>query len=93
MPNVKRQVYKFANAEPIAINTENLGFTPSSMYLSVESSDIRISYDGSAPTSMDGHRLYDSQTFTLRKPALIRQFRMIGVTAIPVTVNITLESA
>ena len=88
---VKRQVYTIGTTT-VALNIDALGFSPSAMFLSVENADLRVSYDGSSPTPTDGHRLYDSQTFTISKPAHIRNFKMCTVTGIA-KVNVTLESA
>lgn len=89
--SVKRHVYTVPSTAARKLVLEGLGFTAHSIYLSVESANLRISYDGSVPTPDDGHVLYDGQHFTLTKPSLIRNFQMIATTG-TAKINVTFES-
>jgi len=49
----------------LRLDTNLLEFSPEHLSLTLEGDDIRVSWDGSNPTAVEGHRLYSGEYFTL----------------------------
>lgn len=73
------------------IPTEVLEFEPNSIAMTIEGNDIRVSWDGSLPTEVEGHLFYSFGYYPFTNFRNVEKFSMFSTGSSKVT--ITLEGA
>ena len=58
--------------------TGALGFTPVTLFVTLENAQIRFWYGGTVPTTTTGHPGYVNQAFTFTKTSHIENLQMIA---------------
>ena len=58
---------------------EAIGFVPGNVYISVETQNLRVWYDGRTPTATEGHPLYAGASYTFYSPDVMN-LKMIAET-------------
>lgn len=103
VPIAQRQagVYFAFNFEQVTVAATAIGFTVAEYqsgdkkaqiaFLTVETADIRYTYDGTTPTSTIGHLLTDGSSLTLKGAHDIENFRAIRTGAVSAVLSCTFE--
>ncbi len=53
----------------VQLTASSFNARTSEVVLDVQGADVMVTFDGSAPTATNGHRLYDTRSYTWSKPA------------------------
>ena len=77
---------------PFKLDLSAFDIVPQNLFFSIEGGDIRVSWDGSLPTPVEGHRFYDGQQVGFPD---FKHFGTLAMHAVGATseVRITIESA
>lgn len=75
---------------PSGLDDAVLSINPTTCFFSVETQDIRFSYDGTDPSSSEGHLQFAGTTASFTRSAHIRNLRWVSVTG-TAKVTITAE--
>ena len=90
---IKTIVLTVTSAGAVTSGYEAVGFTPNTMFMTIDGGDIRYTYSpDQIPTTVHGHQLLDGSFITFSKTSHILNFRMVAQTT-NVTTTITLEAA
>lgn len=51
--------------------TNNFATSTDTVSIDIQGADVMVTFDGSAPTTTNGHRLYDTRSYTWSKAAAV----------------------
>lgn len=90
--------YDSVTVADTALTLLTIGFTQTEIddarqaFISIDTDDVRINYDGSVPTASEGHLIIAGEFFTLFGKNAMSNFQVIRATASSAAIRVTLEN-
>lgn len=90
--------YDSATVADTALTLLTIGFTQAQIddarqaFISIDTDDVRVRYDGTAPIASEGHLFVAGENFTLVGINQLNNFQVIRATGVSGAIRVTLEN-